>query len=287
MTNEIPSPRRYLIRDSIGSRPEQEDAAVCLVSETGETAFLVVCDGVGGSSDGGGASRAVTEFAAAFWKEKGGKLTQPEEELPGFAREAHQKLRDSSAIRSSRTTLVALYLTSARAWWIHSGDSRLYHFRAGRLVTRTRDHSVVEVLVQQGAVEESEMGGHPDQGRLLQSLGGTDYDRPDLDSAELTPDDGFLLCTDGFWERTAAAEMAEILYGDRRRAGAALDQAVARAERRNGRKGDNLTVAVVLPLRTALPNQRSMLLIFFALLLIITAIFLLVYFAIEGPRHPH
>jgi hypothetical protein len=95
------------------------------------------------------------------------------------------------------------------------------------------------------------MGGHPDQGRLLQSIGGPDYKEPSLDSARTTPDDAFLLCTDGFWERTTEAEMAEVLYAPRAGVKHLLTEAVQRAVERNGPRGDNLTVAVALPRRVA------------------------------------
>ncbi len=55
---------RFFILESLGSRSEQEDAAVFMADPTTGNALLVVCDGVGGSHDGGGASRFTTQFAA-------------------------------------------------------------------------------------------------------------------------------------------------------------------------------------------------------------------------------
>ena len=286
MRDNLPTHSRYLIRDSIGSRPEQEDAAICLVNPEADAALVLVCDGVGGSSDGGGASRAVIDYAEKFWKEKGEILQQPVEELASLARAMHENLltRNEKGSHAARTTLVALYRTATRAVWMHSGDSRLYHFRRGRLVTRTRDHSVVEILVQQGQVTESEMGSHPDQGRLLQSLGGADFEEPTFAKAELTPDDAFLLCTDGFWERTTPGEMADVLYGRRSLTAELLDRAVARAERRNGAKGDNLTVAMVLPARAS-AREKSPWVILLGLLLAAEMLYLIYYFAMEWARH--
>ena len=281
MKNEPCTHGRYLIREAIGSRSGQEDASICLVNPEADAAFVLVCDGVGGSSDGGGASRLVIDYAEKFWKEKGEILREPEQDLAAFAREAHQNLKQENP---ARTTLVALYRTATQAVWMHSGDSRLYHFRAGRLVTRTRDHSVVEILVQQGAVSESEMGTHPDQGRLLQSLGGTDYEEPTFGASAVTPDDAFLLCTDGFWERMTPGEMVDILYGKHFAAPDALDRAVVRAVHRNGVKGDNVTVAVVLPVRSVGPRKSAVIRLL-ALLLIPELLYLVYYFATEWTRH--
>ena len=162
---------------------------------------------------------------------------------------AHNQINEEGRKRglSPRATIVALFLTPAQAYWVHSGDSRLYHYRAGQLLERTEDHSVVQILVKQGIVAEKDMGTHPDQGVLLQSLGGDEYKAPNHDAAEITPEDGFLLCTDGFWERTKVEEMAELLFSPRAQAALILEQAVARAVKRNGPKGDNVTVALALP----------------------------------------
>jgi serine/threonine protein phosphatase PrpC len=279
---------RFLIADSIGSRREQEDAAICKIDTETGTALLVVCDGVGGSRDGGTASRLVIEFAEKFWREHGKVLPHPEQDLARFCREAHEGVLEASerGKTSARTTLVALYLNGQRAWWVHSGDSRLYHFRAGKLRARTRDHSVVEVLVEQGEVAENEMGSHPDQGRLLQSIGGSDYKEPTQASDSVTPDDAFLLCTDGFWERTPETEMAGLLYAPLSGAKERLAEAVQRAAERNGSKGDNLTVAVMLPARLARPsNRRSYLAIL--LVLLATELIAMSYYFIGAWLHGH
>lgn len=86
-----------------------------------------------------------------------------------------------------------------------------------------------------------------EQGMLLQSLGGEEYKPPTHGTAEITPEDGFLLCTDGFWERTKVEEMTELLFSPRAQAALILEQAVTRAVKRNGPKGDNATVALALP----------------------------------------
>jgi serine/threonine protein phosphatase PrpC len=80
------------------------------------------------------------------------------------------------------------------------GDSRLYLLRTGRLVTRTRDHTPVEELLQSGVIEEDELITHPLRNSVNRCLGGAL--RPpkiSLDHAELKPGDTLLLCSDGLW----------------------------------------------------------------------------------------
>lgn len=244
-----PFDQRFPAHDDQGPREEQQDACITLKSAELGTALLVVSDGVGGKSGGRMAARKVVELAEVLWKERGGLFPDPKADLASLCRVAHQQINELGRKHdtSPRATIVALYLDKARAYWAHSGDSRLYHFRGGKFVSRTEDHSVVQVLVRQGLAKESEMGTHPDQGTLLQSLGGEDYKEPGQGAAEIGEEDGFLLCSDGFWERTPPPEMAALLACPAAEAGKALRHAVERAVSRNGPKGDNVTAALALP----------------------------------------
>jgi PPM family protein phosphatase len=210
------------------------------------------------------ASQLVISVARRYWSERKGQFSDPQKDLAALSREAHNQIRSSGSREkvSPRATIVALYLTASRAYWVHSGDSRLYHFRAGQMIRRTEDHSVLQVLVAQGLVKEEDMGHHPDQGLLIQSLGGEDYKPVAFGFAESAAHDAFLLCTDGFWERTKVEEMADILFSAREQAPALLEQAVKQAVKRNGPDGDNVTVAVSLPaaVRPAEVTGRSHLL---------------------------
>ncbi|MEZ0255865.1 MAG: protein phosphatase 2C domain-containing protein [Chthoniobacter sp.] len=236
---------------SQGPRAEQQDSGICLHDDAQGTALIVVGDGVGGRSGGRIASQKVIELASRFWEERKGRLAKPEEDLATLCQVAHEHINSEGSKLgiSPRTTIVALYLNPTNAWWVHSGDSRMYHFRAGQLVERTEDHSLLEIMVQRGAVKEEDMGRHPDQHTLLQSLGGEEFMPPSSGTAQITPDDGFLLCTDGFWERTSPEEMSELVFGERSDANERLSAAVERALERNGTKGDNVTVALAMPAR--------------------------------------
>lgn len=264
---------RFLHIDSKGPRDEQQDAGICLSAPDKGTAFLAVCDGVGGKGGGRLASQTVTELARQMWHDRQGIMSDPVEDLATFCQEAHDRINHEGSKQelSPRTTVVALYLTPTQAYWVHSGDSRLYHFRAGQLLQRTEDHSVLQILLKQGMVAEKDMGTHPDQGALLQSLGGEEYKPPTCGQADISSEDGFLLCTDGFWERTKVSEMAELLFCAGSEAPFLLERAVARAVQRNGPKGDNVTVAVARPVanKTRLvkrTNRRVALLLLAALL---------------------
>jgi PPM family protein phosphatase len=274
--------RRLLAAEAQGPRDEQQDTAICLSSREHGAALLVVSDGVGGNSGGRIASHVVKEAAQQIWKETGGEFFNPRKDLLTLCRVAHERINAEGARCGidPLATIVALYLTNSCAYWVHSGDSRLYHFRAGKLIKRTEDHSVLQILVKQGLVREDEMGAHPAQGALIQSLGGDQYKPPRSDGAEIGPDDAFLLCSDGFWERTKVEEMAQLLFCKKEEAPSLLDCAVQRALKRNGPRGDNVTAIIALPAAkekpiadltqnaaAAKPLLRSSLLLFLCLFL--------------------
>ena len=240
---------RFLAAEAQGPRDDQQDSSICLSSQERGTALLVVSDGLGGNSGGRIASQQVRKAAQQIWTEMDGELPDPRKDLQTLCRVAHEQINAEGARYGidPLATIVALYLTRSCAFWIHSGDSRLYHFRAGKLLKRTEDHSVIQILVKQGLIKEKEMGEHPDQGALVQSLGGEEYKAPRADAAQIGPGDAFLLCTDGFWERTETEEMAQLLFSKKDEAPMLLDYAVQRALKRNGPRGDNVTVIAALP----------------------------------------
>jgi serine/threonine protein phosphatase PrpC len=102
-------------------------------------------------------------------------------------------------------TVVCLVLdfVDQLAWWAHAGDSRLYWFRGGRLLERTRDHSLVQTLLDAGLLEPDQLRTHPRRSELRSALGTDDSVLEVEDSGTpraVEPGDAFLLCTDGIWE---------------------------------------------------------------------------------------
>ncbi|MFO7959241.1 MAG: hypothetical protein R6X33_19320 [Candidatus Brocadiia bacterium] len=138
---------------------------------------------------------------------------------------------------------MALIVRESRACWVHVGDSRLYLFRDRELRVRTRDHSLVQELVEAGQVAEEAMATHPDQNKLLRSIGGEYPPETTHGSASIRPQDRFLLCSDGFWEQIAAEEMSAALAASNLEE--SLTDLVDLAVRRAGPSGDNVAVAAV------------------------------------------
>lgn len=232
--------------DAIGGREEQQDRAVCFAAPNGHNCLVVVADGMGGHRGGALAAQSVVEAAAAVWHDP--QLDNPPEDvLTSLCFAAHDAVNRAGKAHGIQphSTGVFLWLTGGNAYWAHVGDSRLYRFVHGRLLGRTRDHSVVQLLVDMGEVTEEQMATHPTQNRLFRSLGGDEAPEADFGSAEVGDADAFLLCSDGLWETVTVEEMAAALSAeDLQRAATML---VGLAADRGGPTGDNVTVALVRP----------------------------------------
>jgi len=187
-----------------GGRKYNEDACGHWHSEN--QLCCVLADGAGGHGGGDVASRlTVQELIGRFAQAPshdgtalGSLLRDTNDALIG-----HRVPGTPRADMHSTVVCLVVDFVAHRAHWAHAGDSRLYWFRAGRLIDRTRDHSLVQSLVDAGMLTELEVRSHPKRSELRSALGIA----PDV--LEVSGADGgqavqqgdvFLLCTDGLWE---------------------------------------------------------------------------------------
>src|SRR5690606_5536462 len=111
-----------------------------------------------------------------------------------------------------RATCAACLVQEGGAWWGHVGDSRIYHMRGGHVLSRSRDHSHVEVLIQEGAITEEEAQDHPMRNFVECCIGG-DAPVPDMTITRkrfLNPGDVLLACSDGLWSGINDEEIARL-----------------------------------------------------------------------------
>jgi serine/threonine protein phosphatase PrpC len=233
-----------------GGRNYNEDA--CGHWHSDDQLCCVLADGAGGHGGGDIASKlAVQEliqhFAHAPSREGAALdalLRQTNEALigqrvPGTPRED---------MHSTAVCLVIDFIDH-RAHWAHAGDSRMYWFRDGRVLARTRDHSLVQSLVDAGILAEGAVRNHPKRSELRSALGmGSDILEVSSGdgSAVVAAGDVFLLCTDGLWEYIDDATLEATLAGaDTPRAW--LDALAAEVMRAAAHKTshDNFTALVV------------------------------------------
>jgi len=216
---------------------------------TRDALLMVVADGMGGHLHGEVASQiAVQLLTEAFQREAKPTLPDPSAFLQKSILDAHFALGDyakaRNLIESPRTTCVACIVQDSVAYWAHAGDSRLYHVRDGRIQAQTRDHSRVQMLVDQGRVREEAVAAHPDRNKIFNCVGASARPQVELSkAAPLREDDTLLLCSDGLWgPLTGKLITATLMKIDLMKAVPAL---LDLAELRAGADCDNLSIVAM------------------------------------------
>ena len=238
----------------IGGRDEQQDRVEIFARD--DAHLLVLADGMGGHDGGALAAQAVIDVARERFAAT--EPCAPDKLLIAIVEGAHERINAISAKRGIKphSTGVLMYLNDAGATWAHVGDSRLYRFDDGRLIGRTVDHSVVELMRLQGRITEDQMKTHPDQNRLYEALGGNQHPEIETGFAAASARDGFLLASDGLWENVGEPELAAVLRAPE--LSTALRTLVERAKAKGGADCDNISVAVARRRRATHSLARRM-----------------------------
>jgi serine/threonine protein phosphatase PrpC len=216
---------------------------------TGEALLMALADGMGGHLRGELAAQfAVEAISTAFRAEAKPGLADPEQFVFNVIGRAHSSIIAQAARmglpESPRTTVVACIVQDGFAYWNHIGDSRLYLIRNGRVAARTRDHTRVQQLIDQGRIREEAAATHPDRNKLLQCLG-SEY-VPRLGATEtmrLAKGDIVMLCSDGLWGPLTQRQILHAyMTADVERA---TNDLMALAEARAGQQCDNVSVVAM------------------------------------------
>ena len=231
----------------MGGRSSNQDRVA--VTERDGAVLMVLADGLGGHAGGELAAQTAVQVAIrAFQAIKQRTVQKPSAFLALTMMQAHAAMHTVGAAQrppvKPRTTCVLCLVQNGYAYWAHVGDSRLYHFRDGKLLTRTFDDTSIEQFQRQGVLTEAEMQQHPGKSSLLRCLGSSS--KPSITLGEETllyRNDVLLLCTDGLWEAFAPAEISS--YLTQSALDVALEQLVYDAEEKMGARADN-TSAVCL-----------------------------------------
>jgi protein phosphatase len=109
------------------------------------------------------------------------------------------------------TTLLAALFSKHSQIICHIGDSRAYTYYEGQLIQLTKDHSYVNVLVENGEITEEEAENHPKKNLIIKSLGTEKDIEPDLILLSQRALSSILICSDGLSNKVSKADMARIL----------------------------------------------------------------------------
>ena len=231
----------------IGDRKEQQDR-IALFPHTTRRGMLmaVLADGMGGHTGGAMAAEQVVLKARQNFEEFAPGDETPEVLLRSIIEEAHvvTKLTRFTSEQDPHTTACVLLFQAGRVDWAHCGDSRIYHFRGDKLVSRSFDHSYVNEMVKQGFLTPEQAEQHPQKNVLLGCLGSEREPTIDLGgTSPLADGDTFLLCSDGLWAYFSDAELGGVLAAHPPRAAAEI--LIQRARDRASGHGDNCSLVIV------------------------------------------
>jgi len=195
------------ITDSGKVRKHNQDVFQMMSTEDKDVAVLVVCDGMGGANAGNVASELAVE---AFMDHVTRliddiKNAESQSEIAAIMIEAvmaantsvYDKSLQDEEFTGMGTTLTAAISTANGEVVANIGDSRLYHVTKSDIKQITRDHSVVEDMIERGEIARSEARDHPSRNLITRALGTGIYEPPDIFYLNLDSGDFIVLCSDG------------------------------------------------------------------------------------------
>ncbi|KAA1424875.1 serine/threonine-protein phosphatase [Mumia zhuanghuii] len=202
--------------------------------------LLVIADGMGGAAAGDLASSEVMHVVRRLDGPPSGDVI---EALAGAVHRANDRLaeviEEDPSVEGMGTTLTALLWNGTTFGLAHIGDSRAYLMREGQLHQITKDHTLVQSLVDEGRLTREGARTHPNRSLILRVLLGRDESEPDLTMIEPQVGDRYLLCSDGLSDMVDDHGIADVLRSAPNVDAAAVDL-VQRALAAGG--ADNVTV---------------------------------------------
>ena len=222
-------------------RAGNEDSALT------SSAVIAVADGMGGHAAGEVASRIAIHVLATNTRVISSKDIDQESADDIFASSLTDiddalanAADDNPSLTGMGTTLSALFLRGNAIALLHVGDSRIYRLRGNTFEQISRDHTIIQELLDQGSITEADIATHPQRSVLTQVLMGDGRSQPSLIIVDVKSDDRYLLCSDGLSGVLSDKEIKAIIKGKAR--GAAVDALIDAAYVQGA--PDNVTVVL-------------------------------------------
>lgn len=186
--------------------------------------LIVVADGMGGAAAGERASALAVESVESFVQNTlqwflhlGGRdehllVSELRESLERADRTIVERARSNPALRGMGTTLTMAYCVGSELFIVHAGDSRAYLFRDDELDQLTSDHTLVQALVDDGAISSEQARRHARRHVVTNVVGGPEQGVfTEIHKLVARDGDTLLFCSDGLTEPVDDAAIAEVL----------------------------------------------------------------------------
>lgn len=230
-------------------RENNEDAFKIEISPDKKAVIAIVCDGMGGARAGQIASEMATlSFTESMIENSGFNLSG--KKLEGVMREAiasanseiYKLSHTDDRYAGMGTTLVAAMCRNSKVMIANVGDSRAYFINTDGISRITRDHSLVEDMVERGTITELEAQVHPNKNVITRAVGTERDIRTDFYTKELHSGEFILLCSDGLSNLVSEQEMLYEILLEKQEEGA-CERLVEIANSRGGY--DNITAVLI------------------------------------------
>ncbi|WP_127533683.1 serine/threonine protein phosphatase [Paenibacillus kobensis] len=180
--------------------------------ELDDMACWIAVDGIDSDTELSSAQMVVQCILESFSE----KPTMSPKKLKEYVLEAHEWLQYESRRVRLKASLAMVVSDYTRMRWITVGNARLYHYRGGRLLTRSKDQSLAQKLVDEGRIAPGAADYHEERHNLLQYMGSPSDISPFISKrTELASGDVLLLCTHGLWELVDEAEMLDSMHEEK------------------------------------------------------------------------
>ena len=174
--------------------------------------LLIVADGMGGYTGGEYASTMVVDTIVEVVNEATEMSTDVLQNAILQANHlVYEKSQSYKELEGMGTTAVVAYVQEDILYWAHVGDSRLYLYGQEGLHRMTKDHSMVQQLVEAGTITEAEVIHHPKRNMLTRAIGVYETVEVDTGVVEVHQNDRILLCSDGLSGYIEESKIEQVL----------------------------------------------------------------------------
>lgn len=205
---------KYLKFSSPGAEKKYNEDAVEII-ETGTGVLAVLCDGVGGDYGGDLAARIALKSAIYFFTsfDSHDSLEKIRLTIQDSNNFVINHSISSQPLKGMATTFEIVFIKDNFIYWGHIGDSRIYHLKSKRLQQITKDHSLVQKLLDEGFISNKQAENHPQKNVIVKALGNTEKAEADISKIRLNDADQnkFFICSDGVSNLISNKELEDIL----------------------------------------------------------------------------
>ena len=210
---------KYTIESDIGKKRAVNEDRVAFIERPDRYKLAILADGMGGHNAGDVASEmAIEEMKNHFLKadpENFHSLREKKDWMFDVITDLNEKIYQHSLTNKNcegmGTTLIAVLIDGLNCLISHIGDSRVYNFTTEKIELVTRDHSYVNILIENGEISEEEAVNHPQKNFIVKAIGTEPTIEPDFYELNLDETSYLLICSDGLSNKLSTDEMAAII----------------------------------------------------------------------------